>query len=96
MGATLVTFQSQGSFPSVRERLKSLDIAGAILTAVDLNILDVIESCPHDLKGSMFDNKAHTLSSVHRRSSRLSIVLMVGGKGLKAKECSEVVRGGMD
>ena len=64
MGTTEDVFQALGSLPVVIERLKNLVSTGAILTAVDFNILADILSGPFALLVSRTSNNSKTSSSV--------------------------------
>ena len=55
--------------PVVRDKLKSLEIEGAMLYAVFLSILADMPSCPLALDGSRAANRSHTSDS--SRGSRL-------------------------
>ena len=73
MGTTEDVFQARGSLPVVIERLKNLVSTGAMLTAVDFNILADILSGPFALLVSRACNNSKTSSSVHRSSGGQSI-----------------------
>ena len=73
IGTTDDVFQELGSLPVVIERFNNLLSTGAILTAVDFNILADILSGPFALLVSSASNNSKTSSSVQTSSGGQSI-----------------------
>ena len=75
IGTTKDVFQALGNLPEVIERFNNLVNTGAILTAVDFNILADILSGPFALLVSSPHNNSKTSSSVQRSTGGQSIGL---------------------
>ena len=58
------SFQALGTLPTQMDKLNSWAIEGAILEAVDFNILDEIPSGPFDLEVSSLQSISYTWSSL--------------------------------
>ena len=68
IGTTRASFQSVGSIPVVKDKLKNFVRLGAMEGAVNFSILDAMPSGPEDLEPSSLTSYSVTKSMEHRRS----------------------------